>query len=980
METLELPPTQNIPEGDYPPDFGRNLRVLNLSDKPLRRTASKIASMFPQLETLHLDRTEITSAELAVILGGCRNLATISIAEGSVDSDALVQVANTLGPKLLDLDVALCTAILDGAVKTIAEKCPNLRRLVLDSCREVGDPGLTELAAHCPRLEYLDLWNCRLITDAGLTKVIMGCPGLTHLDVHCCTELTDRGVALIGSLTQLRHLDLTGCPRVTEASLHALVAGCGATLERLYIHGCIVTEINRTLAVIAQSCPRLRLLDVGCFEHLRDQSVEALVQGCPEMEDLNLDSCPLITDRAASAMGALVVSPEGGAGVRVGWPRLRKLNLTATKITALGIRLLAGGCPALVDLTLCLCAHIDDKALEALGTLGHLKSLRLWNAPVTDAGVIALVSGTSLPAPLVEGALTGGVLTAAASAACEVDATPAAGTPIEGGHRGTPSEAPATPAPDTPVAPAPPGPSPVDSPLQAPPAAPAAVVVVAPSAPAARWQSVGHVSPLEVLVLQQCDRLTEAILGPIVRHCRHLQSITLVHCAAMSKKATLRMAQELLASLPQLNLVRLPDGQSLTIERTGPGAQRPSKLGNAVSSPAVKENLLFRLTTPMRIAFTYDLKADYLARGFSETDAGEFDIDETVDALEAAIKANGHECIRIGDVQSFVEHLARGERWDLVMNICEGVQGIARESQVPILCEAYGIPCTHSDPFTLAICMHKGATKMVVREEGCVATANWGVVSCLDDLVAMGYIPQQEGRHVDLLPAARRAKLPVYPMFAKPVAEGSSKGIGCASRIENVGKLREVCENIWTTFHQPAILEDFLPGREFTVVLAGTGADARVIGIGEMVWVRKDVPHIYGRDMKELENFETVYQNRGLPKEDPIYPAVADCALRSYRSLNIRDIARIDVRCDINGVPNFIEANPLPGCRPGFSDMCIITERLGLTHAQLFGLVIESASKRIGEMRPMPARATPEQLEAARRLIREEQIKHTVHA
>ena len=104
----------------------------------------------------------------------------------------------------------------------------------------------------------------------------------------------------------------------------------------------------------------------------------------------------------------------------------------------------------------------------------------------------------------------------------------------------------------------------------------------------------------------------------------------------------------------------------------------------------------------MRIGLTYDLRADYLALGYCEEETAEFDRDETVQAIEASIRRLGHTTERIGNVFRLTEALARGDRWDLVFNIAEGMRGFGREAQVPALLDAYGIPYTFSDPLVMA--------------------------------------------------------------------------------------------------------------------------------------------------------------------------------------------------------------------------------------------------------------------------------------
>src|SRR5215510_14942613 len=161
----------------------------------------------------------------------------------------------------------------------------------------------------------------------------------------------------------------------------------------------------------------------------------------------------------------------------------------------------------------------------------------------------------------------------------------------------------------------------------------------------------------------------------------------------------------------------------------------------------------------MHIGITYDLRADYLALGYSEEETAEFDHGDTIDGIDGALCELGHTTDRVGNARQLVARLAAGDRWDLVFNICEGLHGLAREAQVPALLDVYGIPCTFSDALRMALCLHKGMTKDVVRAAG-VPTPAFAVVERLEDL---------DGLALE------------YPLFAKPVAEGTGKGVSPAS-------------------------------------------------------------------------------------------------------------------------------------------------------------------------------------------------------
>jgi D-alanine-D-alanine ligase len=321
----------------------------------------------------------------------------------------------------------------------------------------------------------------------------------------------------------------------------------------------------------------------------------------------------------------------------------------------------------------------------------------------------------------------------------------------------------------------------------------------------------------------------------------------------------------------------------------------------------------------MRIGLTYDLRDDYLREGFSEEEAGEFDAAETIDAIEAALRAHGHAVERIGGIRALVPALDAGTRWPLVFNICEGVGGIAREAQVPALLEAYGIPFVFSAADVLAVAMDKSVAKLIVRNAG-VPTPDFAVVRTPRDVAAV--------------------ELP-FPLFVKPLAEGTSKGVRESSRVAGRAALEAKCLEILADYRQPALVETFLPGREFTVGLVGAGANARVIGVSEIRFLSGGDPSAYSYRNK-MEAFDELTLATG-----PLAAEVAAVALSAWQALGCRDGGRIDIRCDAEGRPSFIECNPLAGLRPKWSELTQLAELAGLTYNQLIGAILEEALARV---------------------------------
>ncbi len=330
----------------------------------------------------------------------------------------------------------------------------------------------------------------------------------------------------------------------------------------------------------------------------------------------------------------------------------------------------------------------------------------------------------------------------------------------------------------------------------------------------------------------------------------------------------------------------------------------------------------------MRIGLTYDLRAEYLAAGYGEEETAEFDRPDTIDALEQAVRQLGHEPNRIGHARQLIQRLATGDDWDLVLNIAEGLNGIAREAQVPAILDVYEIPYTFSDPLIMSLTLHKGLTKGVVRNAG-LPTADYAVIEQLGD--------------VD------RVDLP-YPLFAKPVAEGTGKGVTPASKVTRAELLRPVCEELLGRYRQPVLVETFLPGREFTVGLVGTSDDAEVLGTLEIVLLEGAESEVYSYVNKERSEELVEYRLVHADRDDEVRRA-EEIALRAWRVLGCRDGGRVDLRSDAKGRPNFLEVNPLAGLHPHHSDLPILCNQLGIPYITLIDRILRSASQRVVKAR-----------------------------
>jgi len=324
----------------------------------------------------------------------------------------------------------------------------------------------------------------------------------------------------------------------------------------------------------------------------------------------------------------------------------------------------------------------------------------------------------------------------------------------------------------------------------------------------------------------------------------------------------------------------------------------------------------------MTVGLTYDLRSDWLAAGYSELETAEFDQEATVAAIEAAVRAEGCSTERIGNHRQLMRALTEGRRWDLVFNFCEGMHGLGRESLVPALLDEWQIPYTFSDPAVLGVSLHKALAKRIVRDAG-VPTPSFLVVESPQDIA--------------------RVRLS-YPLFAKPLAEGTGKGVTSKSRIDDPVRLREVCAQLLATYRQPVIVEEYLPGREFTTGIVGTGLDAEAVGTMEIILLDSAEAHAYTFVNKEQCDDRVRYElAAGADAE-----GCARVALGAWRALGCRDAGRVDIRMDAQGRPSFMEVNPLAGLHPVHSDLPIICGMVGLSFQALVGRILASARARAG--------------------------------
>jgi D-alanine-D-alanine ligase len=327
----------------------------------------------------------------------------------------------------------------------------------------------------------------------------------------------------------------------------------------------------------------------------------------------------------------------------------------------------------------------------------------------------------------------------------------------------------------------------------------------------------------------------------------------------------------------------------------------------------------------MRIGLAYDLKSAVpLDEAGPEDALEEYDSKETVEAIAAAITAAGHSVAMLGGGGEFLDNIRR-EPVDIVFNIAEGRgNSRSRESQVPAVLEMLGIPYTGSDSHCLTVCLDKSLAKKLVATEG-VATPQWRLINDEQELsqMAWGQFP--------------------FPAIVKPAYEGSSKGIRLSSVVDNVGSLLAEVSRLSGTYRQPVMVEEFITGDEVTVGIIGN-APPRLVGIMRIVPRKREGHFVYSLEVKR--DYLNLVDYECPPKlADEIKERIALASLKVFKVLGCRDFARLDFRISPDGVPYFLEINPLPGLG-SYSDLVIMALKLGWTHQGLIQAVLEATLKR----------------------------------
>jgi len=327
----------------------------------------------------------------------------------------------------------------------------------------------------------------------------------------------------------------------------------------------------------------------------------------------------------------------------------------------------------------------------------------------------------------------------------------------------------------------------------------------------------------------------------------------------------------------------------------------------------------------MRIGLSYDLKEAIPVEQDGTDDVfEEYDSSETVELISAALEAKGHSVVMLGGGREFIDNIRR-EKVDIVFNIAEGRGNYrSREAQVPSILEMLGIPYTGSDPQCLATCLDKPVTKNLAAAAG-ICTPEWLAVASKEELCQTFW---------DGFP---------LPAIIKPAYEGSSKGIRLTSLVYSVSQAQEEAQRILECYQQPVMVEEFINGDEVTVGIVGN-LPPKVLGVMRILPKRKDEHFIYSLEVKRnylnLVEYECPAQ-----LEEKILEKIALSSLKVFKALGCRDFARLDFRVSPKGIPYFLEINTLPGLGT-YSDLVIMAIKMGWTHKELIGAVLDAALER----------------------------------
>ncbi len=361
------------------------------------------------------------------------------------------------------------------------------------------------------------------------------------------------------------------------------------------------------------------------------------------------------------------------------------------------------------------------------------------------------------------------------------------------------------------------------------------------------------------------------------------------------------------------------------------GLDYDATIAAVVASAAVRWKLLpgdtakpkSRAAEKLRIGFTYNIKRPG-SKALGDAEA-EYDSPLTISAISSALESLGHEVVQL-EANSELPSRLMESKVDLVFNIAEGLSGRNREAQVPALCELCGIPYTGSDAATLALALDKALAKRLLRQHGILTPAFQVMTTGREKLSAMLR----------------------YPLIVKPIAEGSSKGIAAKGVVDDEHALRRTVRELIDKYKQPALIEEYISGREFTVGLLG---DRRPRVLPPMEILFKDQSKkrpVYDYDVKQDWQQHVYYQCPAKLTAQEL-KAVERAARETFQALDCRDVGRVDLRMDSQGNVYVLELNPLPGLTPEHSDLVLIGTAAAMDYRTLIAEILAGGLKRLRE-------------------------------
>ncbi len=346
-----------------------------------------------------------------------------------------------------------------------------------------------------------------------------------------------------------------------------------------------------------------------------------------------------------------------------------------------------------------------------------------------------------------------------------------------------------------------------------------------------------------------------------------------------------------------------------------------------------------RRSGPLRVGFTFNVKRVVANEEGEGDQEAEYDSPKTLQAIREAIASYGHEVIDLEATSELPQRLA-ATPVDLVFNIAEGFKGRNREAQVPATLELLDIPYTGSDPAALSIALDKALAKKMVRQHG---------------IPTPDFLLMQSGK--ERLPKEMR-----FPVIVKPVAEGSSKGVFGHSVVGTEAELRDLARDLAARYRQPALVENYISGREFTVGMLGERRP-KVLPPMEVVFTTGEANPVYDFPAK-LDWTHRVRYDVPAKLEPGAQRELERAARAVFAALGCRDVARVDFRMDATGKFYFLDCNPLPGLTPGWSDLVLIAQGGGLDYRGLIGEILSGAIRRHQERQRERRREEREQAAA----------------